>query len=116
MSTSSMVLDHSLSSQEPTSAPPELQRESDRLKLLLDMTTTLVSTLECRDLLRAVSAIIRQVMHCDLGGVWLPDAERVHLRQCARDFPERKGFARKVAAQPIYGSLVGYVLKAGTPA
>src|SRR5271156_6286843 len=115
MSTSSMVLDHSLSSQEPASAPPELQHESDRLKLLLDMTTTLVSTLECRDLLRAVSAIIRQVMHCDIVGVWLPDAERVHLRQLAMDFPESKGFAKEGAVQPIDGSLVGSVFKAGKP-
>jgi len=90
MSTSSMVLDHSLSSQEPASVPPDLQGKSDRLRLLLDLTTTLVSTLECRDLLRAVSAIIRQVMHCDTVGVWLPDAERVHLRQLAMDFPESK--------------------------
>src|SRR5271154_2859347 len=115
MSTSSILLDHSLSSQEPASAPPELQRESDRLKLLLDMTTTLVSTLECRDLLRAVSAIIRQVMHCDIVGVWLPDAERVHLRQLAMDFPESKGFAKEGAVQPIDGSLIGSVFKAGKP-
>src|SRR5277367_3246138 len=115
MSTSSILLDHSLSSQEPASAPPELQRESDRLKLLLDMTTTLVSTLECRDLLRTVSAIILQVMHCDIVGVWLPDAERVHLRQLAMDFPESKGFAKEGAVQPIDGSLVGSVFKAGKP-
>ena len=94
MSTSSIVLDRSLNSQESLSATPDWQRESDRLKLLLDMTATLVSTLECRDLLRAVSASIRQVMHCDIVGVWLPDAERVYLRQLAMDFPESKGFAK----------------------
>jgi len=115
MSTSSMVLDHSLNSQEPASAGPELQRESDRLKLLLDMTTTLVSTLECRDLLRTVSASIRQVMHCDLVGVWLPDVERVHLCQLAMDFPKGKGFAKEDALQPIEGSVIGAVFKAGKP-
>jgi formate hydrogenlyase transcriptional activator len=103
MSTSSTLLDHSLNSQGPPSARPELERESDRLKLLLDMTTTLVSTLECRDLLRAVSASIRQVMHCDIVGVWLPDVERVHLRQLAMDFPQSKGFAKEDALQPIEG-------------
>src|ERR1700688_1551898 len=115
MSTSSMLLDHSLNSQEPLSTRPDLQRESDRLKLLLDMTTTLVSTLECRDLLRAVSASIRQVMHCDIVGVWLPDAERVHLRQLAMDFPESKGFVKEDALQPIEGSVMGTVFKAGKP-
>ena len=34
----------------------------------------LVSNLEPRDLLRAISASIRQDMHCDVVGVWLPDA------------------------------------------
>ena len=115
MSTSSMLLDRSLNSQEPPSARPELQRESDRLKLLLDMTTTLVSTLECRDLLRTVSASIRRVMHCDIVGVWLPDVERVHLRQLAMDFPKGKGFAKEDALQPIEGSVIGAVFKAGKP-
>src|SRR6202047_4612871 len=115
MSTSSMLLDHSLDSQESRSARPELERESDRLKLLLDMTTTLVSTLECRDLLRTVSASIRQFMHYDIVGVWLPDAERVHLRQLAMDFPESKGFVKEDALQPIEGSVIGTVFKAGKP-
>jgi len=115
MSTSSTALDRSLNSQESPRATPELQRESDRLKLLLDMTTTLVSTLECQELLRAVSASIRQVMHYDIVGVWLPDIERVHLRQFAMDFPESKGFAKENALQPIEGSVIGAVFKAGKP-
>src|SRR5580704_90661 len=115
MSTSSMLLDRSLNSHESPTEKPELQRESDRLKLLLDMTSTLVSTLECRELLRRVSASIRQVMHCDIVGVWLPDAEHIHLSQTAMDFPESKGFAKEDALQPIEGSVVGTAFKAGKP-
>src|ERR1700685_2667588 len=115
MSTSSMVLDHSLNSQEPATAGPALQRESARLKLLLDMTTTLVSTLEWRDLLRTVSASIRRVMHCDIVGVWLPDVERGLLRQRAMSCPKGKGFAKEYALQPIEGSVIGAVFKAGKP-
>jgi len=115
MSTSSTLLGHSLNSHESPTATPELQRESDRLKLLLDMTTTLVSTLECRDLLRTVAASIRQVMHCDIVGVWLPDVELVHLRQTAMDFPQSKGFVKEDALQPIEGSVIGAVFKAGKP-
>jgi formate hydrogenlyase transcriptional activator len=115
MSTSLMTLYRSVNSQESPSATPELQRESDRLKLLLDMTATLVSTLDCRDLLRTVSASIRQVMHYDIVGVWLPDAARVHLRQLAMDFPESKGFFKEDALQPIEGSVIGAVFKAGKP-
>src|SRR5258707_520856 len=115
MSTSSLIPDHSLNSQEPPSARPELQSESDRLKLLLDMTNTLVSNLECRDLLRTVSASIRQVMHCDTVGVWLPDGEEVYLRQLAMDFPESKGFIREDLLQTIEGSVLGGVFKSGKP-
>jgi formate hydrogenlyase transcriptional activator len=115
MSTSAMMLEHSLDAQALPTATPELQREGDRLKLLLDMTTTLVSTLECRELLRTVSASIRQVMHYDIVGVWLPDEEGVHLRQLAMDFPESRGFAKEDALQPIEGSVIGMVFKAGRP-
>jgi len=68
----------------------ELHREQERLKLLLDMTNTLVSNLELHDVLRAVSASIRQVMHCDGVGVWLPDVEQGQLRQLALDFRKAK--------------------------
>src|SRR3981081_2756163 len=118
MSTSSPILDHLFNSVNPQKSPsarPELQTESDRLKLLLDLTNTLVSNLECRDLLRMVSASIRRVMHCDTVGVWLPDAEQVHLRQLAMDFPKSKGFITEDLQQLIEGSLIGSVFKTGKP-
>jgi formate hydrogenlyase transcriptional activator len=115
MSTSSMLLDHSLNSQESPSGGPGLQRERDRLKLLLDLTNTLVSNLECRDVLRTVAASIRQLMHCDFVGVWLPDVEHVYLRQIAMDFPESKGFVEEDALQPIVGSAIGRAFKSGKP-
>src|ERR1700738_3781215 len=98
MSTYSPMPNHLFSSVNPQKSPsarPALQTESDRLKLLLDLTNTLVSNLECRDLLRTVSASIRQVMRCDTVGVWLPDVGQVHLRQLAMDFPESRGFVKE---------------------
>jgi formate hydrogenlyase transcriptional activator len=115
MSTPSMILGHSLKPQESPSGRPELQRERDRLKLLLDLTSTLVSNLECRDVLRTVAASIRQLMHCAFVGVWLPDVEHVYLRQLATDFPESKGFAKEDASQAIEGSVMGTVFKTGKP-
>ena len=89
--------------------------EKERLKLLLDLTNTLVSNLELRDLLRAVSASIRQVMHCDVVGVWLPDGEQRQLRQLALDFPESKGFLREDLLHPVEGSEIGRVFQTGKP-
>src|SRR5580700_10017654 len=104
-----------LRSEELSVAAPDLQRERDRLKLLLDMTNTLVSNLEPRDLLRAISASIRQDMHCDVVGVWLPDVERRQLRQRVMDFPESKGYVREDSLYPVDGSMVGTVFKTGKP-
>jgi formate hydrogenlyase transcriptional activator len=112
---SSLMPDDLLNSQEAPSAGTELQRESDRLKLLLDITNTLVSNLECRDLLRTVSASIRQVMHCDIVGVWLPDAQQIRLRQLAMDFPESKGFVKEDWQLPVEGTELGRVFKTGEP-
>ncbi len=112
---SSLMPNHLLNFQEAPSARPELQRESDRLKLLLDITNTLVSNLECRDLLRTVSASIRQVMRCDIVGVWLPDAQQIRLRQLAMDFPESKGFVKEDWQLPVEGTELGRVFKTGEP-
>src|SRR6202790_784033 len=112
---SSLMPNRLLNFQEAPSARPELQRESDRLKLLLDITNTLVSNLECRDLLRTVSASIRQVMHCDIVGVWLPDAQQIRLRQLAMDFPESKGFVKEDWQLPVEGTELGRVFKTGEP-
>src|ERR1700719_4202823 len=118
----SLVADHvaltieaALNFEEAQRAQAELQSNNERLKLLLDMTNTLVSNLELRDLLRAISASIRQVMHCDVVGVWLPDAEQRQLRQLAMDFPESKGFAEEDSRYPVEGSLVGRVFRTGEP-
>ena len=112
---SSLMPEQLLNSQEAPNAKPELQRESDRLKLLLDITNTLVSNLGCRDLLRTVSASIRQVMRCDIVGVWLPDAQQIHLRQLAMDFPQSKGFVKEGWHLPVDGTELGKVFKTGEP-
>src|SRR5438876_1402720 len=112
---SSSLIDRSIDFLEPASQRPQQQSESERLKLLLDLTNALVSNLECRDLLRTVSASIRQVMRCDTVGVWLPDVEQVHLRQLALDFPESKGFVREDLLHPVEGSVLGEVFKTGKP-
>src|SRR5260370_24807293 len=61
----------------------------EQLKLLLDLTNSVVSTLDLRDLLRSVSGTLRRVMSCDLAGVGLPDLEtKGYLRLYALDFPD----------------------------
>jgi formate hydrogenlyase transcriptional activator len=73
----------------------ELQVERDRLQLLLEVTNQVVSNLELRDLLRAISANIREVMHCDAAGISLPGAEPGTFRLYALDFPQGKGAVKE---------------------
>ena len=109
------IPDHSFNFRESSRAGSELHRESDRLNLLLDMTNTLVSNLELRDLLRVVAGSIRQEKHCDYVGVWLPDVEQGRLRRLAMDFPQGKGFLTEDLLQPVEGSMVGRAFKTGKP-
>ena len=88
-------------------ASEELQRKNERLQLLLDVTNQVVSNLELRDLLRAISQDVRRVMQCDYAGLSLPDAENKNLRLYAVDFPGGKGFLQEDLVFPIEGSPSG---------
>src|SRR5260370_30750704 len=104
-----------LTTRASNSMQANVEREKDRLNLLLDMTNALVSNLEFRELLRAISASIRRVMQCDSVGVWLPDSKQGQLRAYALEFLESKGFAKEDLLLPVEGSLIGSVFKTGKP-
>jgi formate hydrogenlyase transcriptional activator len=88
----------------------------EQLKLLLDLTNSVVSTLDLRELLRSVSGNLRRVMSCDLAGVGLPEAEdHKHLRLYALDFPDSKGFVREEVLIPIDGTPPGMAFETGEP-
>ena len=89
----------------------ELRSKNDRLRLLLDVTNQLVSNLELRDLLRAVSQDVRRVMQCDYAGLSLPDAEGKQLRLYAVAFPEGKGFLQEDLVYAIEGSPSGMAFR-----
>jgi formate hydrogenlyase transcriptional activator len=73
----------------------ELRQEKDRLKLLLDLSNSIVSKLDLRELLRDISASVRRLMQCDAVGFNLPDSETGELTLLAMDFPGAKGFLRE---------------------
>ena len=91
------------------------KQAEDRLQLLLDVTNQVVSNLQLQDLLRAISATVRRVMHCDLVSVCFPDSELNRLQTFVLDFPESKGFIREEFFIPMEGSLSGFVFRTGKP-
>ena len=76
-------------------AKTDLQREKDRLQLLLELNNQVISNLELRPLLQAVSASLRRVMQCDAVGVHLPDSESRQLQLYALDFPQDDGLLKE---------------------
>jgi formate hydrogenlyase transcriptional activator len=71
------------------------QTQNDRLQLLLNLTSRITSNLELRELLRSISANIREVMHCDLAAISLPGPEPGTFTVFAQDFPGGKGFCKE---------------------
>src|ERR1700726_2435937 len=77
------------------STEAELHRQNERFELLLDLTTKITSSLDLREVLRAVAANIREVVHADAVSVSLPDATSGKLRVFAMDFPQGKGLIKE---------------------
>lgn len=92
------------------------QRVQDQLKLILDLTNQVVSNLEFQELLRAASASVRRVMHCDAAAIMLADTEARHLRVYALDYPESRGVFTEGALVPIESTPHGDSFKTGKPA
>jgi len=72
-------------------AQAELQRQNSRLQLLLNLTSRITSNLELRDLLREISANIREVIRCEAVGGYLADSASGSFTLLAMDFPDSKG-------------------------
>ena len=96
-------------------ASEELRTKNERLQLLLNITNQFVSSLELRDLLRAISQGVRRVMQCDYTGLSLPEAETRQLRLYALDFPGGKGFLHEELVYSIDGSPSGTVFRTMKP-
>jgi formate hydrogenlyase transcriptional activator len=80
------------------------QQQNERLKLLLNLTSRITSNLKLRDLLRAIAANIREVMHGDSAAVLLLDSASEQSRLFALDFPQGKGLIREDDTVTISGA------------
>ena len=108
----SLVVDQIALAIDDTLHAEELERQNDRLTLLLDLNNAVVSNLELRDLLQAMSANVRRAMECDGVGVALPDPESGELKLYAFDFPENGDITR----EPIAANLApAGVFRTGKP-
>ena len=77
------------------STEAKLHRQNERLDLLLNLTSRITSNLDLRELLRATSANIRDVVPADAAGVAFFDEGSNKSRIYAVDFPDAKGFVKE---------------------
>jgi formate hydrogenlyase transcriptional activator len=86
-----LAIDDNLNLKRAEAAQAELRQQNEQLQLLLNLSNRIASNLELRELLRAVSANIREVMHCEGVGIYLVDSESGSFTVHAVDYPYGKG-------------------------
>ena len=79
----------------PMSTEAEVRRQNERLDLLLNLTSRITSSLDLREVLRAIAANLRELVHADAAGVAFFDEGSNKSRIYAVDFPDAKGFVKE---------------------
>ena len=90
-----------------------LQRERDRLRLLLDITNGVTSRLDLRQVVEALSTNLFRIMQCDVSALLLPDAESGELRVTILHNPAARGPFREGSFVPRNSSIAGQVMRKG---
>jgi formate hydrogenlyase transcriptional activator len=90
-----------------------LQRERDRLRLLLEITSSVTSRLDLRQMVEALSSNLFRVMQCDVSALLVPDSESGALRVTILHNPDAKGPFREGSLVPMNSSISGQVLRKG---
>jgi len=85
----------------------QLTHERDRSQLLLEINNTLVSNLNLRELLAAISGCLRKVIPHDAAGLALYDSESHTLQASALEFPANEELFIENETIPLEGTLVG---------
>jgi formate hydrogenlyase transcriptional activator len=88
-----------------------LRHERDRLRLLLDITSSVTSRLDFREVVEALSTNLFRVMQCDVSALLLPDSERGELRVTVLYNPDARGPMREGSLVPMNSSISGQVLR-----
>jgi formate hydrogenlyase transcriptional activator len=91
----------------------ELRHERDRLRLLLEIASSVTSRLDLRQVVGALSTNLFRVMQCDVSALLLPDSESGELRVTILYNPDAIGPFREGSLVPMHGSISGLVLRNG---
>jgi formate hydrogenlyase transcriptional activator len=91
----------------------KLRHERDRLRLLLEITSSVTSRLDLRQVVEVLSTNLFMVMQCDLSSLLLPDIESGQLHVSNLYNPGARGPFREGSLVPMNSSISGQVLRKG---
>ncbi|MGH7926449.1 MAG: sigma 54-interacting transcriptional regulator, partial [Candidatus Binatia bacterium] len=110
-----VAVDNALNFEQAQSVQQQLKEQHDRLRLLLDVNNTVVSVLDLRELLNAVSGSLRSLVPHEYASLSLYDAESHRLNIHALDFPVSKVMLTEGLWVPVDGSPTGRALTTRQP-
>jgi len=93
----------------------QLAHERDRLRVLLEVNNAVVSKLALHDVLRAIAASLRRVIHHEYTSLALYEPESNEMRVLAIDFPQGRGLLREETLVPLDGSITGKAFRTRQP-
>jgi formate hydrogenlyase transcriptional activator len=108
-----LVIAEALNREASRRSQSDLDIKNARLEWLLDLTNSVVSNRDLREVLKAAMNSGRHITRSDRVGVNLPDSENGPLRVYALDFPGGEGILDEEAPIPLQGTLPGRVFRTG---
>jgi formate hydrogenlyase transcriptional activator len=90
-----------------------LRHERDRLRLLLEITSSVTSRLDIRQVVEVLSTNLFRVLQCDVSALLLPDSESGQLRVSILYNPDARGPMREGSLVSMNSSISGQVMRTG---
>ncbi len=96
-------------------AQAELTQKNERLRLLLEVGRSILSTIDLEILFRSIAASVRNALRCDAASIVLIDADEKNARVFVLDFPKSRGFAREGRVISVKGTAIERMLRTQCP-
>ncbi|HSE38982.1 MAG TPA: sigma 54-interacting transcriptional regulator [Blastocatellia bacterium] len=100
---------------EAQTAQQQLTKERDQLRLLLEVGTAVVSTLDLRELLKSIAGCLRRVMSHEYASLALYDSDSNTLQIHALAFPEGNGLLQEGLSVPLEDAPSGLAITRREP-
>jgi formate hydrogenlyase transcriptional activator len=110
-----IAVENALNFEKAQSVQQQLKEQHERVRLLLEVNNTVVSALDLRELINAVSASLRELVPHEYASIALYDAETQRLNIHALDFPVSKGMLTEGLSVSVEGSPTGRALTTRQP-